>query len=293
MSCLLCLALATAPVQAGDIVVTGQARTEEEVRREARDYVRKIGVAKGETPAARWTKPVCPKVFGTAPAIAARVEARVRSIAEAAGIKTAAADCKTNIAIAFVSDGAAFARSVKKKSFRQLSEVPMDDRRDLFEGTAPVRWWYGTQVRSADGGEGNNAAVADLNSGEGGQSALANAAGGAPVFTSTIPSLVGTYTQRTIGSATVAVDVNRSTGTSLDAVADYAAFVALAEIDPPKVAPPQSVLGLFAGASDGLTDRDRDFLAALYEGPLNRQAFEQRNALTGRLVRKAQEQAQE
>ena len=59
----LLLAPQNAPRQP-DVVVTGERRTPDEVRREAQAYVRALGVAEGSRPAARWADPVCPRVLG-------------------------------------------------------------------------------------------------------------------------------------------------------------------------------------------------------------------------------------
>jgi hypothetical protein len=288
MSFILSAILAAAPVQANDIVVTGKAKTPEEERKEIREYIRNTGIAKGETPAARWTIPVCPKVYGVPEAIADRVTAQVRAVAIAANIKTAKADCEPNIAITFVDNGAAFANTMRKKSHRHFSDVDLREKDVLFESDAPIRWWYATTQGAADGtpSQSGGTIAAGVTGGEGGQSVLAGVVGSTSGF-SIKDSLISTGTARSIVTATVVIDVNKATGTSLNAVADYAAFVALAEIDPPKEAPPQSVLGLFAGASDGMTQRDRNFLTALYKIPLDRQAYQQRGNLTGKLLKAA------
>ncbi len=289
MSALLFLAIAAAPVQAGDIVVTGKAQTPQEERKELRDYVRKTGVAKGETQAARWIDRVCPRVYGVPAAVAEQVVARVRAVAEDAGIKTAKPNCEANIAITFVDDGAGFARIIQKKSRRHISSVSLRDKEELFASDAPVRWWYGLGATDRDGVGGASSAPALLGGGEGGVSVISGIAGNAPITSGNQPSIIGTNAIRTISTATVVIDVNRASGTPLDAVADYAAFVALAEIDPPKIAPQQSVLTLFAGGSGGLTARDRDFLTALYKIALNREAYQQRARLTGKLVKAVQD----
>ena len=86
-------------------------------------------------------------------------------------------------------------------------------------------------------------------------------------------------------SATVVVDVTRTDGLPLAAVASYAAMVAFAELRP-GAAPPGSVLGLFAGApvERDPTAWDLAFLRALYRLPLDRTARRQRGLLVSDLV---------
>ncbi|TMJ17944.1 MAG: hypothetical protein E6G94_01055, partial [Alphaproteobacteria bacterium] len=52
--------------QAGDqdVVVTGQRLTGEQLHKEAAEFVKRIGVASGHKPAARWAVPVCPAAYG-------------------------------------------------------------------------------------------------------------------------------------------------------------------------------------------------------------------------------------
>ncbi len=293
MSAMLFIALAAAPVQAGEIIVTGKARTPEEERVEIRDYIRKTGIAKGTVPAARWTDRVCPKVYGVPAAIADRVVAKIRAVAEAADIRVGKPDCDPNIAITFVDDGAGFARTMQKKSRRHLADVSIREKEELFTTDAPIRWWYATVEGSSEAPEASGSAAivaTGAGGGEGGQSVLsAFGSGFNAVPASVPPSIISTRVARAIVTATVVIDVNRARGASLDAVADYAGFVALAEIDPPKEAPQQSILTLFAGGAEGLTQRDRDFLTALYKIPLDRQAYQQRGQMMGKLVKAAQD----
>ncbi len=289
MSAMLFLALAAAPVQAGDIVVTGKAQTPQEERKEIRNYIRKTGIAKGETQAARWIDRVCPKAYGVPASVADQIVSRVRAVAQAASIRVGKPDCEPNIAITFVDDGAAFAKTIQKKSRRHIISMTLRDKAELFASDAPIRWWYGIGQTDRNGVAGGDSTPALFGGGEGGTSPIAAIAGSASISRGGSPSLIGTTTVRSISTATVVIDVNRAKGTPLDAVIDYAAFVALAEIDPPKTAPQQTILTLFAGGADGLTTRDRDFLTALYKIPLNREAYQQRARLTGKLVKAARD----
>lgn len=99
-------------------------------------------------------------------------------------------------------------------------------------------------------------------------------------------SIVSTQVVRAIRSATVLIDVNKATGVKLDATADYAAFVALAELRPSPEPQPNSILGLFKGEKPPthLTEWDTKFLRELYRLPLDRRARQQRNSLAGALI---------
>ena len=99
-------------------------------------------------------------------------------------------------------------------------------------------------------------------------------------------SHVRTPTVRSIYAANVVVDSSKSGGTSVDAIAAYAAMVAFAEMnasDPP----PDSILNLFEPQASvgGLTDWDRSYLRALYELDLRLMPRSQPGALAGLITR--------
>lgn len=271
-------ASAAEPVENPAIVVVGE---QEEQRRAAlKEFVRELGVANSERPAARWVDPVCPTVTGLAPAHAAIVELRVRKIARNVGARTAGKRCKPNIVIAFSGDGGALARAIRARAPTRLSEVPVTNRPDLFDGKAPIRWWYSTEARDSSG----IAASSILPPWTAGNSA----AGGSvlPMNDSSTSSnhynssLISTQMMRALQSATVLIDANLAEGQSLSSIADYAALVALAEIQL-GARPANSVLSLFSNpdAPTRMSVRDEAFLKALYRLPLDRRARQQRARL--------------
>ena len=259
------------------ITVTG--RPAEEVRREAQEFVRAVGVT--DEPVARWVDPVCPDVIGVAPEIAARVQNRIRRIAAEAGIPVAKAKCQSNLLIAFVQGGDEVVKRLAARSPAQFKDVDARHRAYLYAGETPIRWWHATQSRTRDGmRDGGNEAP---------PFAKLTSPGGVPVggdlqfqYRSSIAS---TQMVRALRVATVVVDVDKADGKALDSVTDFAALVGLAEIRPSDPPPPNSVLNLFA--PDGpkeLTPLDSNFLAALYKLPLDRTAFAHRGLLVRGLV---------
>jgi hypothetical protein len=267
------------------VIVVGTRLTPEEQRRRASAFVRRTGVANGQRPAARWVDPICPLALGLSPALARQVEGKVRQIAREVGAKVAAKPCTTNIAISFVSDGSAMTRAVARSKPRNLAEVAREDRAALLDGEAPVRWWYATDLQGTDGRRSTaDMSAALLGAIEGG--------GGLPsderasFLARTGSSVISTQVVRVLKTATVVVDANRAAGQTLNAVATYAAFVALAEIGPS--APPEgSILQLFATPGNGdarLTSSDEAFLRALYRLPLDRTAQQQRGLLVGHML---------
>ena len=278
------LALIAAPVAAeNDIVVRGQALSKEEAAAQAKAFVQAVGIVSTVKPAARWVDPVCPKVSGLGDAaVAARVEARFRSIASAVGARLAKPGCKTNLLIGFTNDADALARQINADDPRQMIELSNAWRGRLVNGRTPMRWWYSTEVRSADGQPPVNAPLPWVGIGmEGGEETSSGAASttdvggdsGGGYTNSRRASLISSNAKRAIRTATILVDVTLAQGKDLDGVIDYAALVGLAEICFSGEPPANSVLALFAPENPvyGLTTQDEALLKSLYRLPLDRQ----------------------
>lgn len=284
VSALKCLALALAassglPAQAEEIVVSGKALSREEAEAKAASYLQAVGMTSSVRPAARWIDRVCPKVTGIGDAkISARVEARIRAIANDAGARLAQPGCKGNLVVAFTADGGDLARRIGAANPRLMGQVSPEWRGNLVGGDEPIRWWYSSEVRNGDGKAattatlpwlsvpmdgGNNAVTANVDTG--------NASGGGYNL-GTGASLISTNAKRAITGATVLVDVTRAEGKDLDAIADYAALVGLAEIRFVPSPPPETILALFQPDSraTALTAQDQAMLRSLYRLPLDR-----------------------
>ena len=256
-------------------------RKPEEVRQEAKDFVRRTGVA--ERPVARWIDPVCPQVMGVSAEIAARVEARIREIAKEVKARVAPQPCDGNILISFTSNGSAVIREIAAKGAGRLAEVSPNARALLLDGDLPIRWWHTSQERTKDGmrSMGNDAPPAVFQRSE----QPGNVPLGGQVYQQYRPSFVSTQMVRALRSATIIVDANKAAGIPLDSVAAFAALVGLAEIELDDETPPNSILSLFAPAGPrDLTGLDRNFLHALYKLPLDRTALAHRGLLVRGLL---------
>lgn len=261
MSLLGAIALLTAAPIAGDdpdaIIVTGTPVTREEAKKRAAEYVRRTGVAQLK-PLARWVDPVCPRTVGVDDHVAAIVNARVRAVAAAAGAEVAPADCRTNIVVAFSTDGRALARAVRRKAPDQFVELGPVARDRVLDGTGAIRWWYTTRDESRDGMPISDFYVKLYNS-----------------------SIVSTQVVRALQTATVVIDVHQADGTPLNSVASYAAMVALAEFRSNPPPPKESILALFDGETERreLSRHDAALLRGIYTVPPDREAFQQRRQL--------------
>lgn len=268
------------------IVVEGNPQTRDEARQESREFVRQIGMASGQTPAARWIDPVCIAIVGLAPEFRPQVEGKLTEIARAAEVPLAQPGCSPNLAVVFTDDAAGVARQIGSQNPRATAEVAGSDREALYEGRAPVRWWYRIASRGRNGSRVGSV-LPPWSSGEG--------AGGGSILpagddTTTLyghdASLVSTQVLRGIERATVLIDTTEAEGKPLDAVVGFAAMVAFAEIRRNDVPPENSILGLFALAEPpgGPTARDIELLRVLYDLPLDRTARQHRARLVEGLV---------
>ena len=270
-----------ASAQTDTINVIG--RKPEEVRREAQAFVRAVGVT--DLPVARWIEPVCPKVVGVAPEIAERVVRRIGAVAGQVGVRMARGACDGNLMISFTTDAGAVVKQIASRLPDSFKDLDMAERAALQRGSAPIRWWHVTQMRTKDG-------MRDMGN-EVPPSARLDGPGGVPlagdVHQQYRSSLASTQMIRVLRAATIVVDVNKAEGTPLDSVIDLAALVGLAEIRPGAEPPPNSILALYE--RDGpkqLTQLDLNFLTALYRLPLDRTAIAHRGLLVKGIVNPAE-----
>jgi hypothetical protein len=277
---------AASPQDNGSILVRGEPLTRDAARDKAQQFVRAVGVAAGETPAARWIDPICPVVIGLNDAARNVAEGEVRRIAREVGAPLAPVPCDKNLAITFTSDGGGLARAIADRDPSRLTELSPNARDAVLKGNGPIRWWYTTDRRSRDGAPGN----AGLSSAGGTNQNDSGSGYGASLPNSGMmqygSGVLSTFTQRIITSAIVIVDTDDVQGRSLQAVAGYAALVGLAEIRDPGAKPAGSILAMFdSPATRRLTREDEAFLKALYRLPLDRKAQLHRGALIGDMTK--------
>lgn len=270
------------------IIVQGERLSEDAVKQRAAQFVRATGVAEGTVPAARWVDPVCVQVQGLEDKGKRAAEAKIRSVAEAAGIALAPASCKSNIVISFTADGAGLAQAIHKQDSRRLGQLSPRDREAVLASAAPVRWIYSTEVRGRNGeklieGGGAGQTMPSTHDGSGAGSSL----GGDSTMMHYGSSIVSTQTNRVLTSAIVIIDTDDAMGRRLDALAAYAALVAFAEIRNADATPDGSILGMFGSSEPprDLTPQDSAFLRALYHMPLDREAMRHRGQLVHEMTR--------
>ena len=271
-----------------EIVVIGE--TMREAQRQAQAYVQQVGIAVGERPTARWVDPICPSAVGLAPEKEAIVRQQVRDLIRQVGAPLGKENCAPNLVIVFTDGPEAVVATMTRKGSAVLREVAPPVAREIKEGSAPIRWFYQTDVRSREGfsatdtvnpallgateGHLGNAEMPQFGYGDGG---VLNVKGSSHISSQAI---------RTIKHATVIVDVLRAKGRSLREVTDYAALVGLAEIKF-GAAPPRSILSLFDAQMPvtELTKRDVAMLSGLYRIHMDRRAEQQRRTLVNAILK--------
>ena len=254
--------------------------SDESARARSEAFVRGTGVASGQTPAARWINSVCPRAIGLRDEAARAVEMRIRRAAAQAGAEVAPDGCNSNLVVTFTRDATAVTQAVHRMEPRQFSQLSASRKEALLNGAQPIRWWYNAAERGRH--EENDREPGVSGQGQADNHGSMNASyafeGDTMRYDS---SLISTFRQRALVGVSVVVDLDQIMGMNLNAIADYAALVGLAEIRNPDFAPSDSILGLF-NASDrpnGLTSQDRAFLQALYRLPMDREASRHRGGL--------------
>jgi hypothetical protein len=105
------------------IVITGKRMTTAEAHRVAAEFVKRTAVVGGDRSLARWQDPVCRRAFGLDARYAAIVEAKIRSVAEAASIAVAREPCRPNIAVTFALSAPDVVQKIAALSPARLGEV--------------------------------------------------------------------------------------------------------------------------------------------------------------------------
>lgn len=278
-------AQAPPPSDPGQSITVGALLPEKAARDLAQRFVRETGVAAGETPAARWVTPICPEVIGLEDIGKHAAEAKIRRIASAVGAEVAPEGCRRNIIVSFTGDGASLARAVVDQEPWRVAGFSPKAKSEVLNGSIPIRWLYTVETTGRHGAAQTTSGDAAKSYGPpgpgyGGGSSIG---GDMPSLMHYESSVISTLTNRVLTSAIVIIDVDEAMGRRLDALAAYAALVALAEIRNAGAKPDGSILSLFESSAPprDMTAQDLAFLRALYRLPLDRQAMYHRGQLVG------------
>jgi len=226
---------------------------------------------------ARWNGPICALAVGLPPKEGEFVHARVSEIAAAAGARLAPTPCRANLVVIVSAEPDAVLKAWYARDHRIFGDAARKRVDELLSTSRTVRVWYNTNSESA--------------------SALPPATGVRGLVMTGGPSLTvdGTAEDsrivfnavRAFESVIVAVDSGRTKGINLNQLADYAAMVGLAEIQPDAdVGASPTILRLFSASDEtqpaGLSAWDTAFLKALYH--TSQKTSVQRSAITQSMV---------
>jgi hypothetical protein len=227
-------------------------RRRERITEQVSQYVTSIAAPVTHESLARWAVAVCPVTVGLAPAEGEFVRKRIAQVASDAGVPLGPKDCAPNFVVVVTPDPESLLRdwwSEDHGLFNYERGVRGVERFIMTE--QPVRVWH-------------NACSA--------APALARNFRLNPAWncnTGTLGSRITWESVRSIYLAIVVVDLSGIEGLTYGQVADYVAFVGLAQIrrDADFSAAP-TILGLFAQSAEarsaGLTRWDQAFLKSVY-----------------------------
>lgn len=216
-----------------EIVVTGVPLGEL-----ARAYARAVALTERFP---RWNFAICPGVAGLAEHSAQALIDHIALRAHELGVRTQRSGCRPNILIVFASDGEQVARAVvdSRRDLLGARDTPVSAALERFVAAPrPVRWWH-----------------------------VSNAA---PARTT--GTRLGRSARDELSFALMVVDARRVGDAPSQALADYIAMAALAELDPDAdMSPFATILNLFAASAGQPTPStmsvwDHAYLHGLYEG---------------------------
>lgn len=247
----------------------GQATTLEDVvieRRElealVRNFVGEVGAPATRRGLARWQDEVCVGAVNIRHDAAQYIIDRISLVGMGLGLRTGDPGCTANVLIIFTNDASELATTMLEER-RPLFRVGLNFNRnivalrDFQNSDRAVRWWH---VSVPTDSETGRRAVRI-------PGATINGKPSAPVIAVFAASRLNSQIRDDLNNVMVIVDVDQLEGTTIAQLADYLAFVALAQIDPDaETSAYDTILNLFDSphAVGGLTDWDMSYLSALY-----------------------------
>lgn len=240
-----------------DVVVSGTT-----LRRQVQVFVTAVTAPpRGHGPA-RWNAQtgVCVGVVNLRREAAQVIADRVSEVAADLGLRVGEPGCVANVVIVATDDARAVASGLADRSplaFKPRYSGSSRSRRALaefVESDRPIRWWHVSMPMAEDGTPAVRLP---------GNPNAPYVRGGTRLRTTVQNVLLRAY---------VIIDYDQVEALSLGQLADYAAFVAFAQIDPEaETGGFPTILNAVAdpGATPGLTSWDRDYLHALYGAELH------------------------
>lgn len=268
-------------VDLGDIVVDG--RRVEDLTRE---FVGEVAAPAQNRGLARWRDGVCVGVANLKPDMAQYIADRVSTVAEDVGLKPGAPGCLPSVLVVATVDASNFTAqfvSQRPRIFRvggSGMDLGSGALNKFMTVDRPVRWWNISLPVDSDTGRRAVRFPGDT-----------DAAGNptAPIIRRGAASRLTTQVVDDTQRAFVIVDIDRIQDVSLEQLADYIAFVSLAQVDPDAdTSGFATILNVFDDPQQTrtLTDWDKAYLRGLYDTIRTRQNFgAQRTEVIDSIVR--------
>jgi hypothetical protein len=234
-----------------DIVVEGRP-----LETLTRTFVREVAAPARNRGMARWRNGLCVGVANLQPEVAQYITDRVSTVAQDVGLKPGEPGCEPHVLIIATVDASTFTREfvdVRPRLFR-VGGSGMDRGGSAFEAflenDQPVRWWNISVPVNDDTGL-----------------IASRMPGFAPPITPVQASRITTQIVDDTKRAFIIVDVDKTKDVSLEQLADYIAFITLAQVDPKAdTSGYATILNLFDDPAQTrtLTNWDRAYLQGLY-----------------------------
>jgi hypothetical protein len=257
--------VAPPPSQLPEIIVRGQP-----VEEQAREFISEIASPSRGESLARWRGEICVGAAGFDSSGGQFVVDRVSAIAAGLGLRIEGSGCDPDILILATSDGSRTARATIDREgsrFRPGGMGFSGTRRQLERfatNSRPVRWWH-TTIPIDTRAERRVRRLPTDNAFD--DALIVDRLDNVPP-TTVPPTLIGATTRQDMWAGTIIVDFSRVGDVNYEQLADYIAFVALAQVDPEAdTSGFPTVLNVFddPASAAGLTDWDRAYLRGLYE----------------------------
>jgi hypothetical protein len=272
----------------------------------ARRFVQDVAIAP-ESPnlLSRWGSSLCAGVAGASPQVAQAIIDRVARRANAVGVRAGEPGCSPNLMIVLTTDSDRFAQGVNEHRRASLLSPPGIDATTLGEAAfttfintpRPVRWWHVAQTTMADGqvlndphSSGSSAAGAAALGSAGLGPTAGEGVSGVNAARSDGTRLRGS-TRQDFNYVLVIADTRRASDVTVDALADYVAFVSLAQVNPAvNTMSFPSILNLFntqasAQRPTEMTQWDLAYLDGLYHATRTaRSASQQEDEIAQRMA---------
>lgn len=255
-----------APVRLEDIVVEGRT-----LHDATEDFVTRVGAPARYRGLARWSKNVCPGVVNLRPELAQPIIDRISTVAVDLGLDVGDPGCEPNILIYVTQDADGFTEALVESRPRlyRVGGAGMDLGANAMErfqtSGAAVRWWHVSVPV-----DGQTGAIASRPPGF---CRVGCVVGGSDVFAYAPLTYVFQASRLTtqvvddLLRVSIVVDVDKINAVTLPQLADYLAFVSMAQTEAAAdTSRFDTILNVFedGGSTAGLTKWDTAYLRGLY-----------------------------